>query len=151
MKVIERKNLKWLIFYVMALAIVVAVVDSGITAHFRSWLRIQIPNLDKAGHFFGMGFLTFLSLKTFIKIFDRRIVLKTIFVIFLMVTLASVEEYSQRFLEYRSFQLWDLAANYLGIISFCVVFLLHKIQKYQKLSPEKFSGVPAHKLSFKNY
>ena len=148
MKVIESKNLKWLILYVMTLAIVVAVVDSGITAHFRGWLRMQIPNLDKVGHFFGMGFLTYLSLIAFIKIFDKKIVSKTIIVVFLMVTLATVEEYSQRFLEYRSFQLWDLAANYFGIIFFCVVFLLHKIQKYQKLSSEKSPGVSSHNFNF---
>ena len=129
MRSLKYKEYKLLIFYVLALSFIVIIVDSGITASFRYWLRINIPNLDKVGHFLGMGLLVFLMLKSFIYSDDRRFVRKVILIIGLLFLLATAEEFSQKLLRYRSFELWDLAANYMGILMFAMAFLLLKIRK----------------------
>ena len=120
---------KILAFYLAIIVLTIAVVDSGITAHFRHWLHIQIPNLDKVGHFFGMGILAFLLLNAFAKENQRS---RIILIILFTILLATAEEFSQKLLQYRSFQLWDLAANYLGILSFSIAFLLIQIPTFQK-------------------
>jgi len=120
---------KILAFYLAIIVLTIAVVDSGITAHFRHWLHIQIPNLDKVGHFFGMGILAFLLLNAFAKENQRS---RIILIILFTISLATAEEFSQKLLQYRSFQLWDLAANYLGILSFSIAFLLIQIPTFQK-------------------
>lgn len=115
---------KILVIYLAIILLTIAVVDSGITVHFRHWLRIQIPNLDKLGHFLGMGILAFLLLNAFAKENQRS---RIILIILFTISLATMEEFSQKFLQYRSFQLWDLAANYLGILSFTILFLLKQL------------------------
>ena len=122
---------KILAIYLAIIILTIAVVDSGITSHFRHWLHIQIPNLDKVGHFFGMGMLVFLLLNAFAKENQRS---RIILIIFFTISLATVEEFSQKLLQYRSFQLWDLAANYLGILSFSVAFLIFQLTQLSKSS-----------------
>ena len=119
---------KILAIYLAIIVLTIAVVDSGITSHFRQWLHVQIPNLDKVGHFFGMGILAFLLLNAFAKENQRS---RIIFIILFTISLATVEEFSQKLLQYRSFQLWDLAANYLGILSFSIAFLLIQLSTFQ--------------------
>ncbi|RLD66726.1 MAG: hypothetical protein DRI84_04145 [Bacteroidetes bacterium] len=121
---------KILAIYLAIILFTIAVVDSGITVHFRQWLRIQIPNLDKLGHFLGMGILVFLLLNAFAKEKPKT---RIILIILFTISLATMEEFSQKLLQYRSFQLWDLAANYLGILSFSIAFLLIKLSKNLKL------------------
>lgn len=127
------KDYKILVLYVIGLMVIIAVVDSGITSHFRSWLHVQIPNLDKVGHFFGMGFLAYLMLQSFSLANETKLVKKAVLIILSLLFLATTEEFSQRFLQYRSFQLWDLAANYLGILMFSNIFLLQKIKRLNNL------------------
>jgi glycopeptide antibiotics resistance protein len=114
---------KILTVYFLTIATIIIVIDSGITAHFRDWLRIQIPNLDKVGHFFIMGIFTFLLLNAFAKDNKRG---RTLLIITIAILMATIEEFSQKFLEYRSFQYWDLAANYLGITIFSILFSILK-------------------------
>ncbi len=120
---------KILAIYLAIIVLTIAVVDSGITSHFRHWLHLQIPNLDKVGHFFGMGMLAFLLLNAFAKENQGP---RIILIILFTISLATVEEFSQKLLQYRSFQLWDLAANYLGILSFSIAFLLIQLSTFQK-------------------
>jgi len=120
---------KILTIYLAIIILTIAVVDSGITSYFRQWLHVQIPNLDKVGHFFGMGILAFLLLNTFAKENQKS---RIILIILFTISLATAEEFSQKLLQYRSFQLWDLAANYLGILSFSIAFLLIQLSTFQE-------------------
>lgn len=78
----------------------------------------SIPFGDKIGHFLLMGGLSFLinlSLRCrTVAVRSRRMLLGTTIVI-LVVTL---EEVSQLFVQYRSFDLVDLLFDYLGIWTF---------------------------------
>ena len=120
---------KILAIYLAIIVLTIAVVDSGITSHFRYWLHVQIPNLDKVGHFLGMGILAFLLLNTFAKGNQGS---RIILIILFTISLATIEEFSQKLLQYRSFELWDLAANYMGILSFSIAFLLIQLSTFQK-------------------
>ena len=93
MKVLNWKEHKLLILYSLGLIIVLAIVDSGMTASFRSWLGIQIPNLDKVGHFFGMGILAFLFLKAFVNKNLKTHISKFILIIISMIFFVTIEEF----------------------------------------------------------
>ncbi len=122
---------KILAIYLIIFIAVILVVDSGITNNFRGWLRIQIPNMDKVGHFFGMGILSFLVLMAISKPQQKKAITPGIISGVLMVTLVvTLEEFSQKYIPSRSFQYWDLVADYLGILSFSTAYLL--LNKYQK-------------------
>lgn len=78
----------------------------------------SLPYGDKISHFLLMGFLSFmvnlgLNAKTF-QLFKMRYLLGSIIVL-LVVT---AEEFSQIFIRGRSFDLGDLAADFLGIVIF---------------------------------
>ncbi len=120
---------KVLAIYLAIIITIILVVDSGITVNLRHWLSIKIPNLDKVGHFFGMGILAFLLLNAFAKNSHKA---RIVFIILMTLSVATMEEYSQKLLQYRSFQLWDLAANYLGIMSFAIAYLLMQLPTIQK-------------------
>ena len=123
-------NKKLLFIYLIIIAITIAVIDSGITAPLREWLKVRVPYLDKAGHFTGMGLLAFLVLRTFGKHRNPGFILM---MVFLVLGFATAEEFSQRFLHYRSFELWDLAANYLGILFFSLIFVLWPEGRHNRL------------------
>ena len=78
----------------------------------------SVPGGDKCGHFLLMGLLSFLlntSLRCrAVEVRARRVLLGSV-IASMAVTL---EEISQIFLQYRSFDLVDLLFDYLGILVF---------------------------------
>ena len=120
---------KILLIYLIIISTTILVVNSGITSPFRGWLRIQIPNLDKVGHFFGMGILAFLAWNVISKPQKKLFSLFNLLVISILISLITLEEYSQKFIVARSFSYGDLLADYLGIIIFSLLFILIKHQR----------------------
>ncbi len=120
--------------YILLIITIITVVDSGVTAGFRSWLKVAIPHLDKFGHFFGMGMLAFLLNNLFHKSKTSKITLASFAGVMIACPLSTIEEFSQKMLTYRSFSYGDLAANYLGIIVFTLVFFwVLKKEKIRKI------------------
>jgi len=116
--------------YISLIIIVILVVDSGFTSPFRNWLKVAIPHLDKVGHFLGMGMLAFLLNNMFHKSNSPKITLASLAGVIISLPIVTIEEYSQKYLAYRSFSYGDLAADYLGIASFTLMFLFLIKRKY---------------------
>jgi VanZ family protein len=78
----------------------------------------ELPFGDKAGHFFLMGLLSLLISLGFslarVRVLSLRLLRNTL----LLAALVTLEEFSQIFLDNRSFSLLDLSANYAGIFFF---------------------------------
>ncbi len=121
---------KSLIIYLIIILGIILSVNTGIMHEFRKWADFQLPINDKIAHFMGMGILAYLILKNFAKpnlsLFSKSVLIPIIIV----VSFATIEEFSQRLLSFRSFDLKDLAANYLGILVFSSIFILiHRNKK----------------------
>ena len=105
------------IAYFVFLAVVVYCADSRAHLQVFSFIR-SVPGGDKSGHFLLMGGFTFLlnlSLSCrVVRIAGKPFLIGSI----VALTLIFVEELSQRFIPYRTFDLLDLAADYLGVLVF---------------------------------
>jgi VanZ family protein len=105
------------IFYFLFLAGVVYCADSRTHSHIFSFMR-SIPGGDKCGHFLLMGgfaFLLNLSLSCrVLRVAGRPFLIGSM----VAITLITIEECSQSFVAYRTFDLLDLAADYAGVIFF---------------------------------
>lgn len=100
--------------YLGVIALIIFLADRGDSQFIFSWIR-SIPGGDKIGHFILIGGLAFvanfcLSCRS-LKIGQRHFLLGS----FIVVLLASLEEFSQLFIRYRTFDLLDLAFDFLGI------------------------------------
>ena len=108
------------IVFVVFLIGVVIVANLGLAPVVFAFLR-YIPGGDKTGHFVLMGML---SLLVNLSLSAKRVpvaglsLLKGSLIVMLVVTL---EELGQLLLKHRSFDLSDLAMDYLGIIAFGVL------------------------------
>ena len=108
------------VVFVVFLICVVIVANLGLGPVVFAFLR-HIPGGDKTGHFVLMGLL---SLLVNLSLGAKRVsvaglpLLKGSLIVAVGVTL---EELSQLLLAYRSFDLPDLAMDYLGIIAFGVL------------------------------
>ncbi len=108
----KKATLALLYFGVIALIIFLA--DRGESQFIFTWIR-SIPGGDKVGHFLLIGGLAFvanysLSCREF-NIGKKSFLLGSAAVLFLAV----LEEFSQLFIRYRTFDLWDLTFDFLGI------------------------------------
>ena len=123
-KYLPKLNRKQIAFaYTLAIILIIAIVNSGLTADFRGLLKITIPNLDKAGHFLAMGLLAFLLNLAFHPKNEKRVRITSLLGSLLVLPLCTLEEFSQKHLTYRSFSYGDLAADYLGIMVFSLLFI----------------------------
>lgn len=80
-----------------------------------------IPNGDKIGHFFVMGFLAYLAnlllgCKTF-RMWGRNVLTGTVIVCIFVVS----EEITQIFIRTRTFSFMDLLSDFLGIMAFSIL------------------------------
>ena len=102
------------IAYMGVIALIVFLADRGDSQFIFSWIR-AIPYGDKFGHFFLMGGFAFVANYSLscrcIKIGQRYFLLGSL-IVALLVTL---EEFSQLFIRYRTFDLLDLTFDFLGI------------------------------------
>jgi VanZ family protein len=112
-------KLKWLaIAFTMFIVTVIALADLG-RLRFLFWIMRRFENLDLFLHFVLIGTLTFLVTASLIQAFPTKnlntIVLASVFFFLIVFT---IEEISQIPIRGRSFSVKDLAANYLGILTF---------------------------------
>lgn len=128
-------KLKWLaISYTLFLVLLVFLVDQGRYQFLFRFVR-ETPYGDKAGHFLLMGLF---SLVVNLALSCRRIrwgrfnLLAGSLIVILVVTL---EEFSQRFVRYRTFDLVDLAFDYTGIFLFGL--LATYLTKFMLARPER--------------
>ena len=110
--------MKWItIVFIVFLILIVIIANLGLGPSFFPFIY-HIPGGDKFGHFFLMGILSFLVnsvLKTRkIRIFSINLLLGTLIVM----TIVTIEEFSQIFLDYRAFSFIDLLFDYFGIVLF---------------------------------
>ena len=101
--------------FILILVGIILIANLGLGAVYFPFIY-EIPGLDKAGHFFLTGFLSFL-VNMLLKAAHEEIfsikILKGSLIVLLVVT---VEELSQIFLVYRAFSLLDLAFDLGGIL-----------------------------------
>lgn len=103
--------------YIIILSTIIFIADHKTYHHLFDVIR-PIPFGDKIGHFVLIGMLAFVvnalfSCKT-IRLYRLQVSLGSL-IVTLFVTL---EEFSQLFIKYRTFELGDLIADYLGIFLF---------------------------------
>ena len=103
--------------YVCVLAVIVFLADKRTTQYLFKAIR-NFPYGDKIGHFLLMGFFSFLlnlalSGRT-VSAWKFRYLLGSLIVL----TVVTAEEFSQIFIRGRTFDLGDLAADFLGIFLF---------------------------------
>jgi polysaccharide biosynthesis protein VpsQ len=128
-------KLKWLtIIYALFLVVLVVLASQKQYLFLFRFVR-RTPHADKVGHLLLMGLLSFLvnlaiSCKR-IKI-GRVQLLAGSLLVGLVVTL---EELSQIFLRYRSFDLIDLAFDYAGILLFG--YLACRLMKFRPARQDK--------------
>ena len=112
----QSRQLLWL---TIAFAILLILIIIGANTGFEPFKAFySVPAGDKVGHFLLIGTLSFLvnaSLKA------RRVTMGPVQLLLgslLVALVVTAEEFSQLFLVHRSFDLLDLAADYLGILLF---------------------------------
>ncbi|MDB6025236.1 MAG: hypothetical protein JWM68_1459 [Verrucomicrobiales bacterium] len=102
------------ILYTGVIALIVFLADRGDSPFIFSWIR-AIPGGDKIGHFILMGGFAFVANYSLscrrIKIGQRHFFLGSLIV----AVLVTLEEFSQLFIRYRTFDLLDLTFDFLGI------------------------------------
>jgi polysaccharide biosynthesis protein VpsQ len=111
-------KLKWLAaLYVLFLVVLVFLVDQKQYQFLFRFVR-QTPHADKVGHLLLMGLFSFtinLALSARRISIGRVSLLLGSLIVLLVVTL---EEFSQRYVRYRTFDLLDLLFDYTGIFLF---------------------------------
>jgi polysaccharide biosynthesis protein VpsQ len=111
-------KMKWLTgVYVLILVVIVFLADQKDYLFLFRFVR-NTPYGDKAGHFILMGLFSLLlnlalSCKT-IKLWKLNLLMGSLIV----GTVVTLEEFSQLFIRYRSFDLVDLLFDYAGIFLF---------------------------------
>lgn len=111
-------KMKWLAgIYALILIVIVFLADRKDYQFLFKFVR-NMPYGDKAGHFILMGLFSLmlnlaLSCKT-VKLWKLNLLMGSL-IVTLVVTL---EEFSQLFVRYRSFDLIDLVFDYAGIFLF---------------------------------
>lgn len=103
--------------YVLVLAAIIYMADHKEFESIFAPIKV-IPYHDKMGHFFLMGLLSFVVNMSFrrtrVKISSVRILKGSLIVAFFV----TLEEFSQLFISFRSFDAGDLLFDYLGIFIF---------------------------------
>ena len=110
--------MKWLtVFFTFFIVLIIILADMGKLGIL--YYVNRIPYADKAGHFILYGILAlFINLTLFrsLPLLSRkRVALISGLVLALLIGL---EEFSQQYFSNRTFSLSDLAASYIGLISF---------------------------------
>ncbi|MGB8982608.1 MAG: VanZ family protein [Anaerolineales bacterium] len=110
--------MKWLaVLFTLFIILIIALADTGRLGILAQINRI--PHADKAGHFLLYGILILLIDLTLFRARSfpsrqRDAVMSGL----ILALLIGLEELSQQYFSSRTFSLGDLAASYLGLISF---------------------------------
>ncbi len=110
--------MKWLtILFTLFIILIIVLADTGNLGVLN--LVNQIPFADKVGHFSLYGILTLLVDLTFMSSLPNQSRKRVVVISGLILSLLiGLEEFSQRYFSTRTFSLLDLAASYLGVITF---------------------------------
>lgn len=110
--------MKWLtVLFALFIVLVIVLADTGNLGIIYQITRL--PYADKAGHFLLYGILALLiDLTLFRSVPFQRWKRVAVTSGLILALLIGLEEFSQQFFSNRSFSLADLAASYLGLISF---------------------------------
>jgi VanZ family protein len=115
------------ILFTIFIPLVIVLADGGVLSHYLGFLN-KIPLADKVGHFFLYGILTLLlDLALFRSIPGQSPVQLASKTGMILVLLIGLEEFSQQYFSYRTFDPVDLAFSNLGILFFSWVAV--KIKK----------------------
>ena len=111
--------MKWItILFALFIVLIIYLADLGTLPHYTGFLN-KIPYGDKAGHFNLYGILTLLlDLTLFRSLPSRSPKLIAVASGLILALLIGLEELSQQYFSSRTFDLVDLTASYLGVISF---------------------------------
>jgi VanZ family protein len=111
--------MKWLaILFTLFIILVIILADVGILKHYVGFVY-KVPWGDKAGHFILYGILAlFINLALFRVYPDQSRLQVAVRCGFLLALLIGLEEFSQKFDAYRTFDLVDLTFSYLGVSLF---------------------------------
>ncbi|MET0752173.1 MAG: VanZ family protein [Pyrinomonadaceae bacterium] len=105
------------IVYIFILAGIIVLADLKGTQYLLNFVRF-VPYGDKVGHFFLMGMFSLmlnlaLNARTF-RLWKIQFLLGTLIVLIVV----TIEEFSQKFIRGRSFDLTDLVVDFAGIFIF---------------------------------
>ena len=109
------KRIKWLTgLFILVLILIVVIANLGLGSTYFTFIY-NIPGLDKIGHFFLMGILSFLV--NFLLKAKKVQILSFSFLIgsLVVILVVALEELSQLFLIYRAFSCLDLVFDLGGI------------------------------------
>jgi len=111
--------MKWLaILFGILVVVIIVLADAGTLPRYLGPIY-DYPNGDKVGHFFLYGIFAFLINLTLLRSLPaqsrRSVAVKCGLILALAIT---VEEFSQQYFSYRTFDLVDLTASYLGVLFF---------------------------------
>lgn len=110
--------MKWLAI-LFGLFIIIIIILAGLGRLGLLLVINRIPFGDKLGHFMLYGILTLLidltCLRSLPNLSPGLLVLRIAVILALFI---GIEEYSQKFLVKRTFDLLDLACSYLGVVFF---------------------------------
>ena len=110
--------MKWLTaVFILLLILIIIIANLGLGPTYFSFIYL-IPGGDKIGHFFLMGFLSYLinSLMNFrtLRLLSKDFLMGS----FIVMGVVTMEEFSQLFLKNRAFSVIDLLFDYAGIFVF---------------------------------
>ncbi|MGC2237007.1 MAG: VanZ family protein [Pyrinomonadaceae bacterium] len=105
------------VLYIFILAGIIVLADLKGTRYLLNFVRF-VPYGDKVGHFFLMGTFSLmlnlaLNARTF-RLWKIQFLLGTLIVLIVV----TIEEFSQKFIRGRSFDLTDLVVDFAGIFIF---------------------------------
>ena len=120
--------MKWLaILFTLFIILVIILADVGILKHYIAFVD-EVPWGDKAGHFILYGILAMLiNLALFRAYPDQSRLRVAVRCGLILALLIGLEEFSQKFDAYRTFDLVDLTFSYLGVSIFSWVAVKTKL------------------------
>jgi putative effector of murein hydrolase len=116
---VKYKN-KILLLCLFAFVIIITIANSEYGSKIFSFIR-YIPGEDRTGHFVVFATICFVVNLWFefkyIKVFDKPILVGSV----VTLLVAMIEEFSQIFIETRTFDLYDLLADILAIAFISII------------------------------
>ncbi len=120
--------MKWLaILFILFILLVIVLADAGVLRHYVGFVY-AVPWGDKAGHFILYGILALLiNLALFHSAPQKSPIRLAVRCGLIIALLIGLEEFSQKFDAYRTFDFIDLTVSYLGVIVFSWVAVRTKM------------------------
>jgi VanZ family protein len=120
--------MKWLaIIFTLFIVLIIILADVGILNHYVGFIY-EVPWGDKAGHFILYGILALLINLALFRLYPNQSRIQVAARCGLILAiLIGLEEFSQKYDAYRTFDLVDLTFSYLGVLFFSWVAIKTKL------------------------